>query len=435
MQWRLSRLSIIAAILCLFMVTPSFAAESSRSLDDSSFNAIFNQEEIEEALNGESDRAATLSDVMNVIYSCDEVTYDPPYIPDINALATAEDFLDMLSVAFDGVYYYKDGDSYVYPAGSSMWLSAGEWTSLTGDPSQPVTLGTVKVLVQRTIDCNAYLENRKHALTYERYRNVVENFFPEFLSLVESNQNAVTYWLDPDPNAGVLIYNKSNFARIIHELLHEESAKQAGAFEGRKASDNAWAIAWARKPASINYYDVSSHGWVSLDTSKKLPEGGIINTTAPASVMDTQAYKTYFSSKDTTANSWGLYGMLQEFCSAVAEMRVHTICASIDFHYEDLPDSRLQEYYFWKGAILNYLAVLSEENPEMYASLLANEDLATLLVNLFDYADEQITLAGTTEPLSEDTLAVLQWSTNKASSVQESALRSNALFPIEIKIT
>lgn len=431
MQWRLSRLCIVAAVLCLFMTIPSFAAENSQSF---AVNTIFDSEEVEESLNGECDRIATLSDVMNAIYSCEEVKYDPPYISDVSSPATAEAFLDMLSVAFDGVYYHKDGDSYVYPADSSMWMSAKEWSSLTEDLHQPVTLGTVKVLVQRTIDCNEYLENRKHAFTYDRYHDVIENFFPEFLSLVESNQNAVTYWLDPDPNAGVLIYNKSNFARIIHELLHEESAKQAGAFEGRKASDNAWAIAWSRKPASINYYDASSHGWVPLDTSKRLPEGDIINTTAPASVMDTQAYKTYFSSDDTTANSWGLYGMLQEFCSAVAEMRVHTICASIDFHYEDLPDSRLQEYYFWKGAILNYLAVLSEENPEMYASLLADEDLATLLVNLLDYADEQITLAGTTEPLSEETLSVLQWSTSEAASVQEASLRSHILYPIEVKV-
>ena len=388
---------------------------------------VFGEEEMQQALGGVQDRIATVDDVIEIIYGQESVKSDP-CVQGSEDVATVGIFLDVLSEAFDGVYYYQEDGDYIYPGGDTMWMSSEEWSSLTADPGRSLTLGTAKVIVQRTVDCAKFIRERRTVPTYEKYRDVIEGFFPEFLPLVENNEEAVGYWLDPNPNASFRIYNSSDFANVIHELLHEESARRSGAYKSRKAGSNAWTVTWSKNPAVTHYYDISRHQWLELDTSAKLPQGNIIKDSVPPAVKDVSLYKTYILSSQAASNSFGLYGMLQEFCSTVAETRVHTISSSMNFNFEDFPDSHLTEHYFWKGAILNYLATLSEEKPSTYSMLLSDNSLVTLIVDLLDYADAQIELAGTAESLSEETVVMKEWSSCSAALEQDTVLHSIANF-------
>ena len=123
------------------------------------------------------------------------------------------------------------------------------------------------------------------------------------------------------------------------------------------------------------------------------PYGNSIADTIPDAVKDDYLYKLYIKETENISNCYGIYGMLQELCSAALDLRVKNIYASIKYKEKSLSADDIKSYYFWKGYLMHYLDMLENRYPNTYESLMNHPDFVELIYDTFSYMEKQIDTA------------------------------------------
>jgi hypothetical protein len=277
-----------------------------------------------------------------------------------------------------------------------MWLSASEWASLMDSLDQPVTVSTVRILLDRTQRAQTFLSTHSTISTYRSYQETINAFLPEFSQLTASNQEAIQFWLRSSSHP-------ADFSTVLHECAHEQSARLSGVFSGRSISTDGlwWGVNWSKFPQHMYFYDLRKQAWVSLQTATPLPSSCLLESSSDT-VKSSALYQKYMA-EDSTANLYGIYGMVQELCSTAIDIRVEAVSGSLR---HDTKDENLQSYYWWKGATLHYLKALQAERPRLYDTLMRNSSFTELLSDTFLYADTQLSAMQLTASPDAETLVM-----------------------------
>jgi hypothetical protein len=308
---------------------------------------------------------------------------------DMTARATLQDFLLAFTSGSKGQFCQYDDGKFLYPAGSSMWLSSAEWDGLVNDLTAPAWLSTVRIVLSRANASKEFLWSHYIPLTYQDYAAMIDAFFPEFSNLVTSNKSAVEYWLNDSAKSSV--YYANSFSAVLHECAHEQSARLSGVYSGRQLSSNLWGVTWSHIPAAMYYYDLISQTWLPVKV-RSVPTASSLLATASKEVQQSVYYQTY-TKRGSVANDYGIYGILQELCSCAIDVRVRTVSSSLNYHYRSVDESFLREYYWWKGAALHYMEGLRTKQPNVYQSLMQNESFTSIWKDTFDYVEQQLAMA------------------------------------------
>lgn len=381
---------MFAFILSLFLFAtcsvPALAAEVPTASDVTQENPL---------------RYATKADIYNEV---SKLTMVAEHVQEDEA-ATVEDFLRAFS--FHRRYIQETADGFFYPAGDGMWMSAEEWMDLVSRTDSPITLEEVQSIVQRTIECDELLKTHHIPDTYDRYKDVIDAFFGEFSSLFAGNKEAAKYWVGVLNGGG--IYNPAQFSSVLHEMAHEKSARKAEKFLRRDGSGEAWQVIWSSKPSKIFPYNPKERDNQELQVLTLPSTLTIVSKKdVPKDVQDTAWYKTYFDS-GSASNTFGIYGMLEEFCAGTIDIRCRVISTSIGYHGSKFSEDYLQGYYFWDAAIGTYLSKLEETNPKKYNQLISDNCIIGLLNDTVGFIDEQINLVKVTPTNDEEVLALKAW--------------------------
>jgi hypothetical protein len=357
----------------------------------------FPSQEVASVLNGQADRVLTQAELKQEFLSAGFQRY-----PQVTATGTAtvRDLLTAFTYALDGQFCTAKNTTFVYPAGNSIWLSSSEWTSLIDSLDQSVTISTVRVLLNRTKKAQTFLSSHTTISTYRSYQEMIDAFFPEFSQLTSSNQDAIQFWLRASSNA-------ADFSAVLHECAHEQSARLSGVFAGRSISSDGlwWGINWSKFPERMYFYDMQQQTWVSLETTTSLPSTWLLDA-APKDVKTSTLYQKYMGA-DSTANIYGIYGMLQELCSTVIDLRTEAVSTSLQSSTStESQFAHLRHYYWWKGAVVHYLKALETERPKLYESMMQDEHFTKLLYDTLLYGDTQVSFSKTTVPTDTETLVM-----------------------------
>lgn len=424
-------LAYILSLLIVSSVIPvsAYAADSSdMATDESPFYTIlivgedssqisdtdpvsFSEEEITTALNGEEDGPVTIREMLSLL---DAHSYYPYHNKD--QPATVYDFFYEFVTRYKSRFIYYNGDTFLYPAGNSMWMSAGEWAYLMKHIDSQIKRSTVKIIVNRTENCLSYIKSHHIPDTYQRYEDMIDAFYPEFSQLVKDNQSAVEYWLNPLPSSSVSIYNTTDFSAVLHELQHETSARKSNVFQKRRVESDRWSVYYSSKPSTFYYYDVTTKEWLSAKGATLPASASLMGKSVPQDIKDSSLYKHYISG-NVSSNEWGFYGMLFEFCSAEIDLRTEVISASLRYHFTELSSHTQEMCYFWEGAVLHYLACLQEKNPDAYSKIMQDQTILILLDNLFSYTREQISLSRRVDR-DEEMLMMKRWAEDEVAQIQ-----------------
>jgi hypothetical protein len=410
---------LVSLGICISLASTAYSAPATpedsvsvpaESAAASSYCSVFSSSEISSVLNGEQDHAVMIAE-MDSEFSAAELSPRCEW-ENTAATATVSDFLSELTASDKGRFIRLDNGKFLYPAEDSMWLSSQEWTQLTKQLNQPVSLATVRVLLQRTKAASDFLWNHYTPLSYTAYSETIDAFFPEFSKIIVSNQAAVKYWLNTDANCTT--YDSSHFHALLHECLHEQSARMSGVFARRYAQSSIWAVEWQAKPPVMYYYDLETRSWNGV-TLQDVPAANSLLSGASDAVKKSVYYSEY-TKDNTVSNDYGIYGMLQEFCSAAVDLRVEIVSSSLTYHFQKISEDQFQEYYWWKGAILHYLDALSTADSKAYNKLVQDKALMNLLNDTFSYTEHQFSMALIKTDSSETTVALrnyaneLNWS-------------------------
>lgn len=279
-------------------------------------------------------------------------------------------------------------DGYLYPAGDSVWMSAEEWAELSADLSRDIPLGIVTEVKQRTESCMSAAADAFEIKSSEKYIKALDIFCPEFHDLAAGYSAAVEYWLRA---AGVIRSDcPSTVGIVLHEVSHESSARSAGSFSGRQVSGNMWMVNWTKSIHKICPYDPLRGENVEIEM-KSVPRtlSLVRENTVPEDVRQTQSYKNYFSGR-MMANTFGVYGMLEEFAAETVELR-YLVMSHLALDWETrFSDYDLFSIYFWDGAIGCYLRALRNVRPNLYRELMEDETFTGVLNDIYEYIDMQV---------------------------------------------
>ena len=382
---------VIAGILFVGSATPAYAAEL--NLPSCSIVSV------------EQASSATIAEVYQEVNKLVLVAPSAFYEENTET-ATVEDFLTLFS--YYNRYIRDSADGFIYPAGNSMWMSAAEWADLISRLDEPIFLGEVQRIVERTIECDQLLKSHHTPDTVERYKNVQGAFYGEFSNLVENNSEAVKYWVEAMCGG---VYDPGRFSSLLHETAHEVSARKSGCFSRRGHTADVWEVVWSRKPDTMYPYDAKTGESTRIQLQSVPTSLSIISTkSVPEAVRNTVWYKTYFNTS-SAANNYGVYGMLEEFCANVIDIRCDVISSSIKYHFtQGFSEDRLQGYYFWDGAIGSYLSGLREKKPAQYAKLMTDETFVKVLTDASEYVRDQMRLMDIRPAEDKAVIALREWS-------------------------
>lgn len=416
-------LAVILSLSCI----PAYAAGQTATAEDTPSTAVvetqkttaaFSQEEVDSVLNGQTDGPITIQEIQSLL---DIPAENRSFWKSGAQYATVYDFLYLYMEQYGQRFVTYTGDAFLYPAGDSMWMSADEWAYFVDHIDTLIRRSSVLIVLMRTQQCEDFLRARHIPDTYERYKEVVDAFYPEFSDFVDENREAVEFWIKPFSPTGNQSYIKTYFSTLLHELQHEISAKKSNTFDRRAVVNNSWAV-YSRKPSTYYYYNVAQKEWVSIDPISVPASSSMIDPSTPEAMKNTMLYELYYSG-NSSSNNWGLYGLLLEFASSEITLRTDVLSTSIDYHYDKVPALTQEMCYFWEGSVLHYLAGLQEKKPEAYAQIMEDKQLLQLIVDLSSYTKEQLLLAPSID-LDSDTLGITKnWAHDDVAKAQMTAIQ------------
>ena len=360
-----------------------------------------------QTVDSQQDRELTVTELYQVIQSdYPRIGLEATDEEELLRPATNADLLHIFTICETQCPLIKEVDgTYLYPAGSSSWMSADEWSALQNQLNQPLLLSTVQTILKRTQEVKAFLNENQTPGTPEKFDAVVNALFPQFSDLADESDEAVAYWLDGQESR----YEFGRLENTLHELAHEGAARRSGVFQSRAVTSDTLEVTWSALPSIYYFYAPSDGTWRKIET-KAVVSGRTAAARAPKDVQSTYLYDVY-TRPHTSAMNHGIYGMLQEYCSAIINTRIRVVSSSFNYHYsKDVVDTMFKEVTWWEGLIAHYFVYLKVNFPIQYRLLTNDKDLMQLLMDNHEYVQKQKELAGTIKSTGDkDYQALAKW--------------------------
>lgn len=380
MKNRICSMILVVIMLLCMLPTAALAAENQTA-------SIFSDEVLAELAPDASDSPATMTRMSEIMDEYGDEEWYTPYLNEPE-IVTVDRMLQEYMLAFSEPYFRYDGDRFYWVQEDTMWLTTDEWNRMVDNFTEPVSEKTVVAFCKRSADAAEYMRLHKICDTPERYLELVQAILPEFDELAKANPKALAFWLKYVPS--VSTGEDWLFPAILHEIAHEESALKSHVYDGRFVKSSSMGITWSSRPNVMHYYDPASGEWLDV-RMRQMANTRTYLTDTPDSVKEFHMYSHYMRS-GAMAYDYGVYGLLQEFCSDMISLRTEVVLAFFQHGTDELSLDTRMSYYFWKGAVLQCMAGMKDETNYQYQALLSDDGFVTLVHDLITYGQKQMDL-------------------------------------------
>lgn len=321
---------------------------------------------------------------------------------------TVSDLLDKVHELSGGKLIKLSGDDkYIYTLQDSAWLSEAEWTNMITHMNDKVMLSSVMILANRTKDCMLAARNSWLPDTAEDYKKSMV-LLPGMESLTDGNEEAIEFWINGKvTKEGSIIRYESDFETTLHELQHEVGAVKSDVFSKREFSDGTLYVHMDKMPEKYSYFNVMNNEWVELNDLTFIKTQHI-DSRVLDSVKLHSRYNQYVTSESASANVWGIYGILTEFCSSNVELKAWLAVDSFGVKTHNIRSNALANL-FWRGVTLEYLSYLSEKHTAVYDKFTSDKELINLIVDCISFTDSELAYRDYKNIQDEDIENLYNW--------------------------
>lgn len=290
----------------------------------------------------------------------------------------------------NGKYFQKleNGEFSTILTGTIL-ITEDEWAFIQENWEEPLTEKVVDIFAERVANADEIVAGGRNTTTYEQFYSIVENFMPEYKDWVQENRAAIEFWIKESLKQQDFV--QYYFSDILHETLHEASARKSGTFQSRRTTQNSWQV-WRRDSHSWKLLNPQSNEWLTLSVN---------NLPGTFSVLDreffvdqglqTSSLYLAYSQSSSTVNKYNLIGIMDELQSVIVAMRADAILNSIDYYGDDvrvIASKTIQDYCWFRGLALHYVSELKTYNKPKYEQLMENDLLIELLRDMINYGDD-----------------------------------------------
>lgn len=318
---------------------------------------------------------------------------------------SAQDFLIILS-EYDR-YISNTESGAIYLLGDSNFLSDSEFHAFFDDGSRRIKREEFEHFISRIDACNNFLCDNKIISSAKQYETLIYGYYREFWDLYNLNPGGCKYWLQ-DMVSGSL--SNARLSSILHESAHEESARLSYGYSHRSCKNHDWQVVWYDNICTIHPYNIKQRVFCKLDI-KNLPSTRDILDfdIISSSVQDTIWFQTYVGRSDVISNLFSIYGMTEEFCANMIDVKFAMISDMIGYNNKTLSDDDLRPYYFWTSLICEYILALKDCDYQSYQLVLSDENLFELLRDVRDYIEYYANTIGVAYSNTWDSVALKSW--------------------------
>lgn len=344
---------------------------------------VFPLDEKNKVLGECEDYPITYVDMVNILY---KLSASPCFVTFKSAYdtITIKEFLKCYSEALrlNVVYFdYESGEVH-YPIKDSWVLSNEEWDYLERNFDREILYSEAMILYERAERFWLEIDELDLIDSWEEVEFTIDTYLPGIKDLLKQ-KNCISYFMDLGSND----MSHYKFSLAMHEAQHEGSAKLSNSFGGRRKSDNEYFITWSHKPDVFYYFDFSKNIWVDSDNLNFNKTQNIYNLLVPENLRDESFLTYYFLSDRYIANTYGLHGILQEFCSYALEAKVEFVLGSMDINNCGIGRTDFDNYLYMKYMVIEYINYLKENNSMKYEEFMNDTDVIRMINNIFEEMD------------------------------------------------
>lgn len=289
----------------------------------------------------------------------------------------------------NGKYFQKqkNGEFSTILTGTIL-ISEDEWTFIQENLDEPLTEAIVDIFAERIANADGIVADCRNTTTYEQFYSIIENFIPEYKDWVQGNRAAIEFWIREalKQQDSVQYY----FGDILHETLHEASARKSGTFQSRRTTQNSWQV-WRRDSRSWELLNHQSDEWVALSVGDLPGTFAVLDNEffTDLGLKDSLIYSTYAHSS-STVNKFNLIGVMDELQSVIVSMRADAVLNSIDYYADDvrtMSPQIIRNYCWFRGLALCYVSELQRYDESKYNQFIKDPLLPNLLRDMITYGD------------------------------------------------
>ena len=304
-------------------------------------------------------------------------------VPDVDVVSsiTVGQFLELFC-DYSRIILDTD-DGFVYLLGDSDFLSQTYFDDFMGRLYEPLDAGEFCYLLDRVRAMRAFLSGHDVISGVDDYGELIYNYYREFYGLYATNSDAVAFWLD------VMVSDSDNWGRlsnILHELAHEGSARLSSGFFDRSVDGIRWQVIWRNDVVYLHPYDLSLGGFVRLNfVESPCTLAMVLDDTISTDLQNTELFQNYVYDLNSITNTFGIYGIAEEFCAYMIDVRFNMLCSALGYHGGFFSDDEMLPYYFWVSLVCSYLSGLREFDYAAYVRVTSDDSLMGLFRSTYQY--------------------------------------------------
>ena len=315
------------------------------------------------------------------------------------------DFFHMLSVS--GKYIIENQDGFLYLLGDSSFMTQSEFDELNSDLSRDMPREEFEHYMNHIATCDLFLSNSRQIQSVKEYDDLLWGYYREFWDLYNANSDSGRYWLQDIFSGGL---DSSRLFSVLHETAHEESARRSYGYAHRSCSNHDWQVVWFDNISTMHPYNLKTGEFqriniVSLPDTRDV----LVFKHIPSCVKDTVWFDTYVWRYDAISNLFSIYGMTEEFCANMIDVKCAAISDIIGYDGKVLSDDDLRPYYFWCSLLCEYLLSLKEYDYTVYNAVLQDEVLMNLIRDVYSSITNYVDLIGVAYSNTWDSVALKSW--------------------------
>lgn len=287
----------------------------------------------------------------------------------------------------------NSANGFMYVDHDTMFLSYEEWQALSLNLDKYITVDLAQLILDRTNEYKATLKSIYIPDNYEDLVTYTTNFIPTLKELVESNEEAVNFYLNTTSSNGdftITVHNTSDLSDTLHELQHEQGARLAGVFKSRQKQKDQWVVKLSKNPDTQYLLDITNGEWVSTDVIKGMPKTEKALKNNDIATQSTQ-YSQYIRQDAMAANEYGIYGLANEFVSYAISVEVEALNSEIHYNGSTFNtlQNRAQDFIFMRNSIMDYVDYLKQNDAEKYNKLMEDTEFIRYLNRVASFAEQQ----------------------------------------------
>lgn len=314
---------------------------------------------------------------------------EQPLTENDDHLLVIRDLFEYYYQQTNGKYFQKlkNGEFSTILVGTIL-ITENEWVFVQENLDEPLTENMVNVFVERVTNADDIVNSGRNTTTFKQFYSIIENFMPEYKDWVLENRAAIEFWIKESLKQQDFV--QYYFGDILHETLHEASARKSGTFQNRRTNQNSWQV-WRQDSHSWKLLNPQLNEWTTISV-RNLPRTFSVLSKkffADQGLKTSPLYSVY-SQSSSTVNKFNLIGIMDELQSVIVEMRADAILNSIDYYDDDarvIASRTIQDYCWHRGLALCYVAELQQYDKDKYQQLMDDPLLPNLLRDMINYGD------------------------------------------------